>query len=185
MVGITLSPEQIRAAPPDVRRWLEHEISTALGFGLNAAAPAAPRQHLISCSLEEARVLLSSIAGMLPVVAVFFELGREPAMPAAPGLRAFRLADMQRHARLESPDQIIAALEVINDGIRRLRGEPEATLYALDGQGHCIIADGTAVSVLRLWQEIVAARGLASAAGPDVGEGTDAPAMPGVAPPPG
>jgi len=84
MVGITLSPEQIRAAPPDVRRWLEHEISTALGFGLNAAAPAAPRQHLISCGLEEARVLLSSIAGMLPVVAVFFELGREPAMPASP-----------------------------------------------------------------------------------------------------
>jgi hypothetical protein len=32
MVGITLSPEQIRAAPPEVRRWLEHELAVSLGL---------------------------------------------------------------------------------------------------------------------------------------------------------
>lgn len=32
MVGITLSPEQIREAPPDVRRWVEQQITGAPGI---------------------------------------------------------------------------------------------------------------------------------------------------------
>ena len=31
MVGLTLTPEQIRKAPPEVRRWLEREVATTLG----------------------------------------------------------------------------------------------------------------------------------------------------------
>jgi hypothetical protein len=32
MVGITLSPEQIQQAPAEVRRWIEQQISSALGL---------------------------------------------------------------------------------------------------------------------------------------------------------
>ena len=77
MAGITLSMDDIKAAPSEVRRWLEHEVARALG---SQAVPApAPAQSLVGCSIEETRDMLALVQGMLPVVSVFFELGREAA----------------------------------------------------------------------------------------------------------
>jgi hypothetical protein len=102
MVGITLLPEQIREAPPEVRRWLEAQIAGAWP-GAYRAAPTLepPARHLVASSLDDARAILSLIHGLLPVVSVFFELGREPAAASARGLRALRLDDMLRHSRLQ------------------------------------------------------------------------------------
>ncbi len=160
MVGITLSPEQIHQAPPDVRRWLEQQIAGALGLYRAEPALQAPARHLIGCNVEEARAILSLIQGLLPVVGVFFELGREPAAASAQGLRALRLDEMLRHSRLQALDQIVACLNAIDEALQRVRGEPDATLTALDGAGHCLVADVTARSIVTLWREIVAARDL-------------------------
>lgn len=164
MVGLTLSAEQIRAAPPEVRRWLEQEIAGTLGFEPPAHAMRPPELHLVGASLEEARALLAAIQGLLPVVAVFFELGREAAATPSPGVRAFRMTDILRHTRLSAPEQVLAALEVINDMLRRLRNDTEAVLAAADGRGVCFVAEVTAQNVLRLWQEIVAERALSAPA---------------------
>jgi hypothetical protein len=32
MTSFTFSLEQLKAAPPEVRRWVEHEVGAALGF---------------------------------------------------------------------------------------------------------------------------------------------------------
>ncbi len=179
MVGITLSPEQIHQAPPEVRRWLEEQIAGALGLYRAEPTLAAPTRHLIGCSVEEARAILSLIHGLLPVVTVFFELGREPVAASAQGLRALRLDEMVRHVRLQTPEQIVACLKAIDEALQRVCGQPDATLTALDGAGYCVVADATARSILALWQEIVAARNLAQ---PEV---TLAQATPqGGAPPP-
>jgi len=155
MAGITLSMDDIKAAPPEVRRWLEHEVARALG---SQAVPApAPAQSLVGCSIEETRDMLALVQGMLPVVSVFFELGREAASVAVHGLRAFRIADIVRHARLQSPDQVIQCLNVLTQALRRSRGEA-AEFFAMDDQGHCLVAEATMRSILRLWQEIVAQR---------------------------
>ncbi len=163
MVGVTLSPEQIRAAPPEVRRWLEHEIAATLGFDPPAHAMRPPEMHLVGTSPDEARAILAAIQGLLPVVAVFFELGRDAAASPAPGVRAFRLTDVQRHTRLPAPEQVLAALEVLNDALRRLRGDAEAVLAAPEANGVVFVAESTAVNVRRLWGEIVAERDLSAA----------------------
>ena len=75
MVGLTLSPEQIRTAPPEVRQWLEHELLAAFGLQSPTAEPDSPQ--LVAFTVDEATRVLSLIQGMLPVVNVFFELGRE------------------------------------------------------------------------------------------------------------
>src|SRR5580692_3871120 len=124
MAGITLSVDEIKAAPPEVRRWLEMELLRALGAQPAPAAAGAPA--LIGCNVEEARDVLALVQGMLPVVSVFFELGREAASVAVHGLRAFRVADILRHARLQSPDQVVQCLDVLTQALRRVRGEPDA-----------------------------------------------------------
>ncbi len=50
MIGITLTTDQIRNAPPDVRRWIEHEVIASLGLAATRPpAPALPEQsaHLV------------------------------------------------------------------------------------------------------------------------------------------
>jgi hypothetical protein len=161
MIGITLSPEQVRAAPPEVRRWLEHEINVT--FGLAApehAAAEALATRLIGCNPDEVTGMLELVQSMLPVVSVFFELGREAASTPVHGLRAFRLADLMRQARLSSPQQVIECLDVLTAALRRARGDSQALFYLLDERGHCLVAEPTMRSVLQVWQAIVAEPGL-------------------------
>jgi len=94
------------------------------------------------------------------VVSVFFELGREAGGVAVHGMRAFRIADIQRHTRMQSPDQVLRCLDVLTQALQRARGDESAAFYAVDDQGHCLVAETTMRSILSLWQEIVAERAL-------------------------
>lgn len=156
MVGITLTPEQIRSAPLDVRRWIERELAASLGLRPGEVSAAQPQpEHLVACTLEEAAAVLSLIQGMFPVVNVFFELGRQGASVGSEGLEAFRLADILRHTRLQNMSQVIAFLDIINQAVRRVRADPAATLYVLDSRGDCIVAAQTQQNVSRLWHQVI------------------------------
>lgn len=161
MVGITLSPEQIRQAPPEIRRWLEQQIAGTLGLYPAAPAMQAPAHHLVGCDVAAARSILSLIQGSLPVVSVFFELGRDPVATSPQGLRALALDDIARHVHLQNAEQVAACLAVIDEALQRACNQPDAALTALDGAGHCLVADTTARSILALWREIIAAREVA------------------------
>lgn len=158
MVGITLSPEQIQQAPPEVRRWIEQQIAGVLGLHRPAPVVEAPARHLVGCDLKQARAILSLISGMLPVAGVFFELAHEPIGVTQQGMHVLRLDDIQRHCRLQSPDQVVACLETIDEALRRVAGSPDVALTILDRAGHCVVSHETAHSVLTLWQEMVMSR---------------------------
>jgi hypothetical protein len=158
MVGITLSPEQIQQAPPEVRRWIEQQIASALGLSRPTPTVEAPARHLVGCDLEQVRAILSLISGLLPVSGVFFELAQEPIAVTAQGLHVLRLDEMQRHCRLQGHNQVVACLGAIDEALRRVSGAPDVALTVLDGAGHCLVADETARSILALWHEIITAR---------------------------
>ncbi len=161
MIGITLSADQVRTAPPDVRRWLQQELGTALGLvALDHPDPEALANRLVGCNPDEAAAMLELVQGMLPVVNVFFELGREAISAPVHGLRAFRLTDLARNTRLSTPEQVLECLDVLTTALRRVRGDAEALFYLVDGQGHCLIAEPTMRGILHVWQEIVARRQL-------------------------
>ena len=40
MIGITLTTDQIRTAPADVRQWIEHQVIVSLGLAAETPAPA-------------------------------------------------------------------------------------------------------------------------------------------------
>ena len=155
MVRITVSAEQIRNAPPEVRRWLQQQLIASLGLEEPAAEARSP--HLVACSVDEAAQVLSLLQGVLPTTNVFFELAREGASVGMRGLEAFRLVDMMQHARLQNLDQLFRCLEAINEAFRRVRGDPDAMLCWLDDRGYCLIAEQTQRSILQTWQHIVSA----------------------------
>lgn len=174
MVGITLSAEQIRAAPPEVRHWLEQQIAALLSP--LPVQPPHPGPQLAACSRAELRAILTRVQPLLPVVTVFFELGREAASVPVQGMRALRLADILRHTRLQTTDQVVECLEMITEALRRVRNDDDAMLCAVDPQGRCYVAEQTAANILALWQDIVAARALQPAA-PTAGADQPAPAF--------
>lgn len=155
MIGITLTTEQIRAAPPDVRRWIEREVMASFG------QPSQPKEephgeHLAVCSDKEAEAVLAQIQGVLPVVNVFFELGRQGAIFGQPNIEAFRLLDIAHHTRLPDANQVVACLDIINQAFSNACGDVTARFCALDREGHCFIALETQQNILRLWQKMIA-----------------------------
>jgi len=155
MIGITLTSEQIRTAPPDVRHWIEREVMAS--FGQPSQPKDEPRgEHLAVCSQAQAEAVLAQIQGVLPVVNVFFELGRQGAIFGQPNIEAFRLLDIAHHTRLSDVNQVVACLDIINQAFSNACGDVTARFCALDREGHCFIAMETQQNILRLWQKTIA-----------------------------
>lgn len=154
MTGITLSSEQIRSAPPEVRRWIEHELVTSLGFQVQA--PDSQRQpvQIAGCSHDELLSVLSMIQGVLPAVNVFFELGRKGTSVAQDRLEAYRLSDIQHHTLLQNPEQVISFLDLIEEALHRIRGSDGVSFYGINGE-YCFIAAETQQNIRRLWLELI------------------------------
>ncbi len=154
MIGITLSSEQIRTAPPEVRLWIEHEVATSLGLQVRATDYQTNLEGLTVCNLDELFNIFSLIQHSVPAVHVLFELGRKGASFADGKLEAYRLPDIQHHARLQNVGQVIACLELINRSLHRARGTADAMLCIVEN-GFCVVATETQENLLRLWQELI------------------------------
>jgi hypothetical protein len=158
MIGITLTTDQIRNAPPEVRRWIEHQVMTSLGLAADAPVTAQPVQaaHLVACSVEEAAHMLAQIDGVLPAVNVFFEFARPGISFGQPAMLAFRLIDILHHARLQNIEQVMAALDTINQAFAQVRHDASARFCGFDNEGHVFVAPETQRSIAALWQSVIA-----------------------------
>ncbi len=174
MTGITLSAEQVRRAPAEVRRWIEHEVATSLGFQVQATDSQRQIPQLAGCRHDELAAMLSLIQGVFPAVNVFFELGRKGMSFAQDRLEAYRLSDIQHHTRLQSPEQVISCLNLINESLHRVRGSTGASFYGADGD-YCFVATETQQNIRRLWYELLG-RGESATAPAEAASG-DGPAL--------
>jgi hypothetical protein len=160
MIGITLSSEQVRGAPPEVRQWIEYQVATSLGLQRQPAS-AEQQERLASCGIEDLAEVLSQIQGVLPAVNVFFELGRQGIPVGQAQIAAFRLPDIALHAHLQNIGQVVSCLNLINEAFGRIRGDTSGVFCAVDREGHCLVAAETQQNVLRLWRNVVAGQQLA------------------------
>lgn len=159
MIGITLSSEQVRNAPADVRRWIEREILTSMGQQPEPEDSSKTHTaHLAACSEQDVEAILSQIQGVLPAVNVFFEFGRQGATVGQPNIEAFRLLDIAHHARLQNVAQVLSCLDLINRALERVRDDADAQFCAFDREGHCFIRLETQQNILRIWQKVIASQ---------------------------
>jgi hypothetical protein len=152
---------------------IEHEVAVSLGMHAPEVADArrgSPQS--VGLTVDEAAKVLSLIERALPVVNVFFELGREGGSAGVNDLEAFRLVDITRHARLQTMEQLADCLNIINTAVRSVRGDANASLYGLDQRGYCFIAGQTHRSIQPIWQEIVMERSLSISGAPRQEEST-------------
>lgn len=157
MVGITLEPEEIKGAPPEVRRWLERNITILLGQTTHVL-PQSPQ--LANCTLQEAEAIYVSLRDMVPVVNVFLELGREAASIVQGTMEAFRLSDLLHHTRLPDLQQLIACLRLIDRAFHEVHGKNDA-LFVVDQEGYCVVLAETRRTILLLWTPLVAVHAIA------------------------
>jgi hypothetical protein len=176
MVGFTFSAEQVISAPPEVRRWMENEISKALGGAANV--PAAPSSKveesgLAICLVDEMAELFRLISGNLLAAQVFFELARDaPFNRAAAPLHSFNIGDMLRHARLTNADQLFKCFDAINRDLCEIRNNSDASLFAFDEAGHVYIHETTYRSIRQIWEQVLLAHSASAKSEPAAGAPT-------------
>jgi hypothetical protein len=160
MIGITLTIDQIRNAPPPVRQWIEKEVTTALGLSEPLTAPTPPpvEAHMIACTAEDADAIFAQIQNVLPAVNVFFEFGRPTISYGEPPVMAYRLLDLMYHTRLHDVGQVIACLQMIDEALASVRHDPAARFCGFDNEGHCFIPAQSQASIATLWQKIAASQ---------------------------
>jgi hypothetical protein len=157
MTSFTFSLEQLKAAPSEVRRWVEHEIGAALGaLGRLDHDPSQVHSALAACTPEEALQMFELIKDNFLLSQVLFELAREmPVGRSAPPLYALNIADLLRHTRLSDSDRLADCFNAINQVFQTVRNDPQAALFGFDQYGHVYIHESTHNSVRRVWEQLV------------------------------
>jgi hypothetical protein len=177
MTSFTFSVEQVRSAPPEVRRWIEREIAASLAaLGKSEHDPSQVHAAaLAACLPEEAAQVFELIKGNFLLSQVFFELAREtPNNRSAASLYPISIADILRHTRLGDGDRLVDCFTAINQAFRSIRNDPEATLFGFDQFGHVFIQQTTHDSIRQLWEQLFATN--APVAGRSLAEDGPAPA---------
>ena len=159
MTSFTLSVEQLKSAPPEVRRWIENEIATAL-VSLHRPEQAHAEPHeasLTACTPEEAAELFALIKDNFLLAQVFFELGRDlPNAGAAPPLYALNIGELLRHTRIADGNRLAGCLTAINKAFQMVRNDENAALFGFDQVGRVYIHQTTHHSIQLVWQQLAA-----------------------------
>src|SRR5690349_7628474 len=157
MTRLTFSIDQVRSAPPNVRRWIEREtMATIAALNRSEHDPLqVPAAALGACMPQEAAQLFEMIKDNFLLSQVFFELARD--MPSSRGpapLHPLSVADILRHTRLSDGDRLVDCFTAINQAFQTIRNDPEATLFGFDQQGHVYIHQTTHDSIRQLWEQL-------------------------------
>jgi hypothetical protein len=163
MVGIVLSAEQVKAAPPPVRRWLEQQVAADLAPApLELPEPPAEAfdpARIAACSLPEVLEIFERIRHDGLACRVFLEFGQEPAAALHPSpLYALDIADSVGDTGITDGNQLVACLNLINSALQVVRADPDATLFAFDGNGRCYIHELTHRALHLLRRDLLAPR---------------------------
>lgn len=164
MTAFTFSIEQLRAAPPEVRRWFSGEIARTLG-AVEPPRPDARQAEAMTpaaCTPAEALQIFQLIGDDAIATRLFFELAREVGIGAnLPGLHALRMADLLHHVGLPGEDSLVGGLAMIDRAFRQVHGGDAGSLFGFDDAGHLYLHEMTQASIRRVWHELVEARAAA------------------------
>ena len=161
MIGITLTADQIRNAPAEVRRWIEQEVIASLRLAPSGLAPKTGSSRTArpsgpaACNENEIAAIFAQLRGMPAALNVLFEF-RQPGIAFGdPPLKSFRLMDIMHNGKLQNIEQVMVGLNAINTALSDLRGALDVRFCEFDNEGHCFLAPETQTSIAKLWHHVV------------------------------
>jgi hypothetical protein len=146
MAGLVLTAEQIRNAPPVVRKWLSSIVDAEfLLDGRTFDGPYMDESVPCPSTPEEMTAVFVRVRSDFATAHVMLELGRYTPHIAdrTREVAGAALAGISRRAGLRDSRQLIACLETIASGLAAVRGRSDARLFAFDEQGHVYFHETT------------------------------------------
>lgn len=169
MISFAFTLDQIRSAPPEVRRWFETEIAGALRAAASPRPESAHASELAACTPEEALALFELVQSDFATAQVLLEFGREAPLADSPRpLHAFGIGDFKRKLRL-SDDRLAACFATINRAFMRVRNSPDAVLLGFDQANHVYIHEATHAGIRSVWETLTGMEAPGRAAPPPFG----------------
>jgi len=144
--GLFLTPEQIREAPPEVRRWLA-TLSTPA---------AAPVRAPVSCTEADIAALLEQLKDDELGCQLVFELGCAAVDPSSgqPLQRAIAISEVVRHTDIENGARVLDCVSRINAVLRSIRRDVNAQLCVLE-EGRLRLDPRTQQAIFKVWRGLV------------------------------
>ncbi|HLY58729.1 MAG TPA: hypothetical protein VKS60_24410 [Stellaceae bacterium] len=158
MVGVTLSAELVKSAPPEVRRWIEAQVRT--GLSLDHPLPTQQTRdeadEVDICSYEEAAKIVQLIADDYLATRVLFELGRDVGHTVHwhAEVYAIRTDDLAHGMQVADERRLEHCLAKIEDAFKRVRGNARAKFVVFDRNHRCYIRLGTHWHIRDLWHAV-------------------------------
>jgi hypothetical protein len=157
-IRLVLQPEEIAAAPPEVRRWLDALLAPEAGAEvLQRNGFRYADGDLAVLQPFEVSGILERIAGDELACQVLFRLGCEFYDPAT-GLHrpyAISVADFVHSTDIENGSRLPDVLGRINAALREIRRDPNASIYAIDKSGAYCVHETTQCHIYRQWVALV------------------------------
>jgi len=157
---IVITAEQLAGAPEAVRQWLRGIRAAAperADFVLERDGVLTSGDGLAICTGSEIKQLLRQLGGNYIACQVLFQLGCEY-YNAATGEhrpRMLNLTDFLHHTDVGNSSELYGCLDAINDALRQLRRDQDATIYQMVEHGGIRVHLTTQRRIYRLWRRLV------------------------------
>ncbi len=164
MVGIVLTAEQVKTAPPAVRDWIEKQMAAdfatphiARPQGRAPVPPDGAPVEVAACTLPEVVQIFERISHDPLTCRVFLAFGQEPVAALHPSpLYALDLREIIAETGITGSNQLVACLNLISGALQVIRANPEATLFAFDHEGRCYVHELTHRALHLLRRDLLA-----------------------------
>lgn len=157
---IVLTPDQVARAPEAVRQWLcgllGDDERLKRGYVLERHGVMSSGDGLAICSAGEIGEMLNILGDDLLGCEILFELGCDYYDPATGEhlARTMTLEDFIHHTDAANTFEVTAALARINEALRRVRHDRDATIYRPDERGLYHIHKTTQRVIYQYWQRV-------------------------------
>lgn len=157
--GILLTLEQIQSAPAEVRDWLMQTLFSggpAGGdFGFEPNRTVTDDKLAVLSSLEVKTILLA-LGDNYMALQIFFRLGCEADAPVTVGRqsRVLTFADFKDQTDVGDTMQLRRSIQYINEALRGLREDPEATVCQIEGNDRYRVHRATQEKIHRFWERV-------------------------------
>ncbi len=159
MLGLTLSLDQLREAPPAVRRWIRDELFMTIdSLSDGERTPVDNQDHLVPCTPVQAQQILDRIARDHVLAQLFMTLGRSDMGTPMGDFMVLRADDLAARLHLADLPHLFAGIDAINTVARAVIGDGHAVLVGVHGGGYCVLRKEAFAAIGTVWRDIVNAQ---------------------------